>query len=167
MNLAATLALIAVAQAAAAVNPGASTTLGPVTKHSHCHVHASLPDHACTPGAIFTRATTNMVCTRGYSKHVRHVTYDEKSAVYAEYGIRRHFNGSNGEVDHLVALELGGSNAEANLWPESATGPHGSHQKDELENELHREVCRGALTLTRAQRLIAGNWVNAYRARFG
>jgi hypothetical protein len=87
-----------------------------------------------------------------------------KNAVYAEYDITKHFNGRTGEVDHLVSLELGGTNARANLFPEAAPG---SHQKDRLENALHGEVCDGTVSLRRAQREIAGNWVAAYRARFG
>jgi hypothetical protein len=34
---------------------------------------------------------------------------------------RANFNGQNGEVDHLVSLELGGTNATANLFPEAAS----------------------------------------------
>lgn len=34
-----------------------------------------------------------------------------KEAVYAAYGITRHFNGTNGELDHLVSLELGAARA--------------------------------------------------------
>jgi hypothetical protein len=81
--------------------------------------------------------------------------------------MRRHFNGHNGEVDHLVALVLGGSNDESNLWPETAAGAYGSHEKDRLENELHNEVCAGSLALGHAQRLISGDWVKVYRSRFG
>jgi hypothetical protein len=138
-----------------------------VTKHSGCQVHGSLPDHACTPGARFTTVTAAVVCVPGYSRSVRRVSYAEKSTVYAEYGMRRHFDGHNGEVDHLVALELGGSNDESNLWPETAAGAYGSHQKDRLENELHQEVCAGSLMLGRAQGLISGDWVKVYRSRFG
>ena len=89
-----------------------------------------------------------------------------KVAVYGAYGMSRHFDGADGEVDHLISLELGGSNSVANLFPESASPRPGSHEKDRLENELHSEVCAGRLSLRRAQRLIAGNWVAAYRARF-
>ena len=160
----AVLAAIAVAGPAA---PGPSAPLAPVTKHSGCQIHASLPDHGCTPGARFTTVSTATICTAGYSRSVRRVSYEERSAVYAEYGIRRHFTGHDGEVDHLVALELGGSNDESNLWPETAAGAYGSHQKDRLENELHHEVCAGSLALERAQRLISGDWVKAYRSRFG
>ena len=68
---------------------------------------------------------------------------------------------------HLVAVDIGGSNIRANLFPEAATPPPGSHEKDRLENRLHAEVCLGASTLRRAQRLIARDWVAAYHARFG
>ena len=164
---AALCAALAPAVAAAPAAPGPSASLAPVTKHSGCQVHGSLPDHACTPGARFTTVTAAAVCVSGYSRAVRRVSYAEKSAVYAEYGMHRHFDGHNGEVDHLVALELGGANDESNLWPETAAGAYGSHQKDRLENELHHEVCAGSLTLGRAQQLISGDWVKVYRSRFG
>jgi hypothetical protein len=98
---------------------------------------------------------------------VRNVPQSRKDAVHAAYGMTRHFNGHDGEVDHLVSLELGGTNATANLFPEAASPKPGSHEKDRLENRLHDEVCSGQITLRRAQQLIAGNWVRAYRARFG
>jgi hypothetical protein len=152
---------------AGASSPGPSAPLSPVARHSGCHIHGSLPDRACTPGARFTTVTTARVCTSGYSRSVRHVSYSEKSSVYAAYGMGRHFNGHNGEVDHLVPLELGGSNDQSNLWPETASGTYGSHQKDRLENELHYRLCGGQLALRRAQQLIAGDWVKAYRSAFG
>ena len=71
------------------------------------------------------------------------------------------------ELDHLVSLELGGSNSSANLFPEAASPRPGSHEKDRLENELHSEVCSGKITLRKTQHLIARNWVAAYHARFG
>ena len=154
---------IGLVTAATALDPGPSASLSPGTRHTGCHVRGPLPDPACTPGARFTRATRAVVCTPGYARSVRDVSYAEKSAVYAEYGLHRHYNGSNGEVDHLVPLELGGSNDESNLWPEAAAAVYGSHQKDRLENQLHDHVCAGALALGSAQRLIAGDWVAAYR----
>jgi hypothetical protein len=143
---------------------GRSIVLHAVTRSSGCHVRAKLPDPRCTPGARFGGATKAKVCRPGYSSAVRNVSSSTKDAVYSAYGMTVHFNGRNGEVDHLVSLELGGSNARANLFPEAAPG---SHEKDRLENALHGGVCSGRISLRRAQRLIATYWVAAYRARFG
>ncbi len=106
-----------------------------------------------------------MICTPGYAQRVRNVTQAARDAVYRAYGIVTAFDGTNGQLDHLVSLELGGTNARANLWPQAAGA--GAEHKDRLEDALHREVCAGTLGLRRAQRLIAGDWVAAYRARFG
>lgn len=149
------------------VRLGRSVTLGPVRKRTDCHVRGPLPDRGCTPGARYSRVRKKQVCRPGYASSVRHVTESTKDAVYAAYGMRRHFDGATGEVDHLVSLELGGSNARSNLFPEAARPRPGSHEKDRLENRLHDEVCSGDITLHHAQRLVAGNWVKAYRARFG
>lgn len=146
---------------------GASIPLHPVTKHSGCHVRGPLPDAGCTPGTRYGRVGKRQVCTPGYAGRVRNVPASRKDAVYRAYRISRHFDGHNGEVDHLVSLELGGTNATANLFPEAATPAPGSHEKDRLENRLHAEVCDGQITLRRAQHLIAENWVGAYRVRFG
>ena len=53
-----------------------------------------------------------------YAHSVRNVSAATKRAVYAEYGIASHQPGKY-EVDHLISLELGGSNDIRNLWPES------------------------------------------------
>src|SRR4051794_15826506 len=146
---------------------GPSVGLGPVRRRTGCRVRGPLPDGGCTPGARFKYATKAKVCRPGYARAIRHVSEAIKDAVYAAYGMRRHFNGRSGEVDHLVSLELGGSNARANLFPEAARPRPGSHEKDRLENALHDEVCSARISLRRAQRLIARNWVAAYHARFG
>jgi hypothetical protein len=146
---------------------GRSITLHPVRKRTGCHVRGALPDAACTPGAYYSKATKARVCTPGYSKAIRNVSQAAKDAVYAAYGISAHFNGASGEVDHLVSLELGGSNVRANLFPETAIPRPGSHQKDRLENRLHAEVCSGQITLGKAEREIAGDWVTIYHREFG
>lgn len=65
-------------------------------------------------------------------------------------------------MDHLISLELGGSNSIKNLWPESALPKPGFHEKDRVENYLHAQVCAGKTTVARAQRLIARSWVVVY-----
>ncbi len=66
-------------------------------------------------------------------------------------------------MDHLVSLELGGSNDIANLWPEAANPTPGFHQKDQVENYLHDQVCSGAISLSEAQVEIATDWLSVYQ----
>ncbi len=139
---------------------------GPVwghqTKFSGCLALGALPDPACTPGDIFSAVTKGQVCIPGYSSSVRDVPASEKDQVYAEYGIVSHSTGQY-EVDHFVSLELGGSNDISNLWPEPANPTPGFHQKDQVENYLHDQVCQhGTMTLTEAQQEIATNWLTVY-----
>ncbi len=149
--------------------PGSTSTstssgephLGVQTKTSGCMAHDGLQDSACTPGAIIPTATKDVICKPGYSQSVRFVPDSVKSQVYAEYGIERHTPGQY-EVDHLVSLELGGSNDIANLWPEAASPKPGFHEKDKVENYLHSQVCSGAIDLKQAQTEIATNWLAVY-----
>jgi hypothetical protein len=134
---------------------------GVQTKTTGCSAHAGLQDAACTPGAILANATKTDVCTSGYAKSVRNVPQNEKNQVYAEYGITRHIAGEY-EVDHLVSLELGGSNDISNLWPEAASSMPGFHEKDKVENYLNSQVCSGAISLQEAQVEIATNWLDVY-----
>jgi hypothetical protein len=105
------------------------------------------------------------VCTSGYASSVRDVPDSEKEAVYARYGIP-HIPYQH-EVDHLISLELGGSNSITNLWPEPYAGRWGARTKDGLENRLHDLVCSGTIQLAYAQRIEARNWVAAYRRYVG
>ncbi len=152
--------------------PGASTgststsgthQFGVQTKTSGCMASGGLPDSGCTPGAIFPDATKDKICQSGYASSVRNVPTSEKDQVYAEYGIASHSPGQY-EVDHLVSLELGGSNDIANLWPELASPTPGFHQKDQVENYLHDQVCSGAMSLATAQQQIATDWLAVYRS---
>ena len=63
----------------------------------------------------------------------------------------------------MIPLELGGDNVIANLWPEAAEPRPGFHQKDKVENYLHRQVCAGAMSLTDAQRGIATDWIAVWK----
>jgi hypothetical protein len=123
-----------------------------------------MPDPALTPGAAFAVGTAR-ICVSGYASSVRDVPESEKDTVYTRYGVPhvpyRH------EVDHLVSLELGGSNAIANLWPEPYAGRWGARTKDVLEDRLHDLVCAGTIRLGYAQRIEARNWVAAYKRYVG
>lgn len=139
--------------------PGAP--IGRRTKTSGCVAAGALPDPACTPGEVLT-GDAAAVCVAGYAGSVRAVGTRTKNAVFAEYGVTSHPPGAY-EVDHLVGLELGGSNGIANLWPEAAAGRPGFHEKDRVENALHRRVCAGEMALAEAQRAIATDWVAVYQ----
>jgi len=131
------------------------------TKTGNCVATDGIEDKACTPGAIMASATTAQICKSGYAGSVRNVPSSEKDQVYAEYGIATHSPGQY-EVDHLISLELGGSNDITNLWPEAANPTPGFHQKDQVENYLHAQVCDGRLSLKQAQQEIATNWLQVY-----
>lgn len=121
---------------------------------------AVLPDPALTPGATLP-VTTDDICVPGYSKKVRNVPKSVKEDVYDEYHVKPK-PGEHFEVDHLISLELGGSNSVRNLWPEPYEGSDNAHIKDRLENRLHRDVCTNVMPLAQAQRAISVNWIDAY-----
>lgn len=155
-------------QAKGKAMPGRTVLLLRRVRTSGCRVRGPLPDRRCSPGAFYSGATVAMICTPGYSARVRDVPESEKAAVYAEYGIPRTHYGRPYEVDHIVSLELGGSNSIANLYPEAAWNPSpGFHVKDRLENRLHSLVCSGHMALRSVQRTIASNWLLLYRRVFG
>ena len=150
----------------AAINPGHSVSLGYRSLSSGCHIRrGGLPDPRCTPGAYFSLATPSLICHKGYSAKVRHVTAATKRLVYAEYGIYSHRRGQY-EVDHLVPLEGGGSNDISNLFPQPAYPKPGFHQKDQLENEMRYRICGSRAGLRSTQRAIARNWLGLYRSWF-
>jgi hypothetical protein len=101
------------------------------------------------------------------------VTSAIKNRVYLSYGLIGNHNGycdsrQGCEVDHLVSLELGGSNDIKNLWPEPYEGEQfNAHVEDRLENYLHAEVCAGHISLTTAQKEIATNWKESFTRRIG
>lgn len=126
-----------------------------------------LPDPACTPGAVDPAVTQDnlgsTICKAGYTVTVRAPASDTdktKALSLAQYGQTR---ASTTEYDHLISLQLGGTNAVSNLWPEpnraGATGT--TNPKDAIETRLNRAVCAHKVTLAAAQKAIATNWVTA------
>ena len=134
-------------------------TYGVQTKTSHC-VDSVLPDPACSPGAVLT-TNIKTICVVGYTKTVRDVPLSEKKKVFQEYSIP-YSEHSNYEVDHIISLEIGGSNDISNLFPESYLIKNGARVKDVLENYLHRQVCNGSMTIAEAQKEISSNWLYYY-----
>ena len=136
-------------------------------EHLHpgqCHLRQTpagpLPDPACTPGAIDPAVhqsnIRSTICRPGYTATVRPSASETdrwKRVAQKACGLP-----GPGEYDHLVSLELGGTNSTSNLWPEPGSIPNA---KDAVENRLHKEVCSGRLPLAAAQQAIATDWTTA------
>jgi hypothetical protein len=152
------------------IDVGKTVLLAPRTKTSGCKLGA-LPDRRCSPGAYSSKLTKAVICSSTFrTGPIRNVPDSEKHQVEVEYGLTPKPYGSTLEIDHIVSLELGGSNDAANLFPEEAAFANkapGFHPKDKLENAAHKAVCDGTISLRSAQQQIASNWELLYKKLFG
>lgn len=135
-----------------------------VTLHAgQCHARDSgrLPDPACTPGSYDPKVTQasirSTICMKGWTATVRppasQTDLAKFNVAYPAYSIPA---GTVSELDHLIPLELGGSNDITNLWPEVGKIPNA---KDPVENDLKADVCAGEMTLAAARAAIARDWL--------
>jgi hypothetical protein len=129
-----------------------------------------LPDLTCTPGASNPTLPVETLRNPEFKTEcVRNdATTDEQKAVtYAWYAIK-HPDPNSGamqtcELDHLISLELGGSDQLENIWPQC--GPAGVvlveryfKRKDTVENYLAKQVKNGLMNLSDAQKGIVDDW---------
>lgn len=127
----------------------------------HHHEAAVLPDPQATPGKPDPELTKAKLCDPTFrTGTVRNVPESEKVKACRAYGITKGCPGKGYELDHLISIELGGSNDIANLWPQPADGGGviGFHTKDVVENRAHRAICAGEVELWDAQESIARDW---------
>jgi len=140
----------------------ATLALATTARYRH-HGAVLLNDLAATPGKA---RTTNVreVCSET-TPQFRNTTEKMKNEVYAEYGVTKDEGICKGgcEIDHLISLEIGGADDVANLWPQPSQPRPGFHEKDLLENYLHKQVCSGKMSLADAQRGIARDWYVMYK----
>ena len=126
-----------------------------------------MPDGRCSPGAYYSRLTRAVICSAGFrTSAIRNVPQTEKFAVEREYGMPAAYYGHSIEIDHIVPLELGGSNSIANLFPEPGSGNADYHLKDAAEDRAKAWVCEGRLSLAAARRGFATDWEALYRRLF-
>lgn len=129
-----------------------------------CSMRGPLPDSACTPGVANPAVTQDniagTICRSGWTATIRPpvgYTNELKRRQMLAYGLAG--LPSDYEEDHLLSLELGGHPTDpGNLFPQAYAGSQGAHQKDAVENRLHREVCAGLRTLADAQHAIVTDW---------
>lgn len=156
--------------AALPVEDDSTSVPAPGTCHVGMRNGQSVPDPACTPGAInpaVRQATVgDTICVSGWTKTVRpstSVTNRLKAKLAAAYSVT--VTGGHDELDHNIPIELGGALADPrNLWVEPGTIPN---KKDPVENWLKRQVCSGAMTLADAQSGIAADWTQYLPAATG
>ena len=168
------LAIVAVSVTAAAAAPASS---GPGLKkvhdprrvtgtiHGRCSYrdHGQLPDPRCTPGSVDPAVTQadirSTICKKGWTATVRPPeSQTERFKYHVAYPAYGTPQSERTELDHLVPLELGGSNDATNLWPEYPPTPN---PKDKVEDALNAAVCDGRVKLAAAQAAIAADWLTA------
>lgn len=145
-------------------------------------LHPALPNPQLTPCVDATQSfclQPSTVCTKAllcavdsnghktfHTSDTRNVSETTKHKICKEYGITDPCPDKVYEIDHLISLELCGSDDPRNLWAQPYTSP-GAHEKDVLENWLNKQVCENKMTLDAAQRAIASNWWLAYVTMIG
>jgi hypothetical protein len=105
------------------------------------------------PDPRVTQATIHdTICQRGYTKTVR------PPAKWTSRIKRQMLHGQRTrdfELDHIIPLEVGGApmdlrNLQLQRWPDAK-------RKDKLENNIHRAVCSGRMTLQQGQAIFVGS----------
>jgi hypothetical protein len=149
------------------VEVGTTVLLKERTQTSNCTL-GTKPDRQCSPGAYYSALTKSRICADDFrTDPIRVVPQSEKNDVLTEYGMPVMKYGKTLEIDHIVSLELGGSNDIANLFPEKRDVSPGYKVKDKLENKLHDLVCDGKRQLRATQRRIASDWQKLYKDVYG
>lgn len=133
-----------------------------------------VPKPNLTPGAADPRVTQanvhRTICLRSYKSTVR-PSKEQSQALKLQVISTYNSTGSPGdyELDHLIPLELGGSNDLRNLWPEPweqtgdrlASAGKGAESKDRIEVGLRDRVCAVQMTLAQAQQRVTADWETA------
>jgi hypothetical protein len=124
-----------------------------------CHSVNGLPDSKCTPGVVRT-TDKNVICTQSTGTIRPPSSYTTKLKIQQlkQYDFTDK-NLASYEEDHLISLEIGGDPTDPkNLWPEPYAEPNGAHDKDKVENLLHKRICNGEISPQDAQKGISTNW---------
>lgn len=167
----------------AAVIAAAIAISSQVAPAAHVGPDVFYPNPDKTPGSLNADVTQaniqQTICVSGWTNTIRPASSYTSQLKMAQlrqegYALYGDMEPSHYEEDHFVSLELGGNPIDPqNLWPEpyfsttSADGGQvvafiGAHQKDQVENLLHKEVCSGQLTLAQAQAAVMRDWYALY-----
>jgi hypothetical protein len=97
--------------------------------------------------AVTQTTIGSTICKTQWVQSQRDVNNKTKAAVFAAAGIAK-ADQKRFVIDHVLPLELGGTNHVSNLVAQPAVE---SKKKDAVENTLRRNVCANKTTLQNAQ----------------
>lgn len=121
----------------------------------------SLPDSNKTPGDCIIGVMLHYVCNNYLE--IKFPSATIVRIVFNNYDIPIESLGYDYKLDHLIPMELGGSNDIRNLWPLTTTGQWTFKKKKLLEKRLVWLACNGKISLREAQEILAKNWIDAYK----
>ncbi len=137
---------------------------------------SGLPNVKLTPGltnpAVTQANIRTNICVVGWTATVRPpVSYTNQlkyNQLHSGYNLDGDLNMKDYEEDHIVPLEVGGNpSSPLNLFPEPHNIKFSSYVKDQLENQIHRLVCSGRLSLKAGQDVFLTNWEKGYQKYIG
>ena len=139
-----------------------SSAIGQATSRvapSSYYPPASVPG-AFNPGVTQDNIKTT-VCASGWTKTIRPpASYTDKLKAAQMAALKLTGKAGEYEEDHYASLEIGGDPRNPlNLWPEPYAGQYGARVKDQVEDNLHRQLCAGKMTLAAVQSCITTDWV--------
>ena len=125
-----------------------------------------LPDKNLTGGSV---RTGDRAAACGHAKESRGpVRAARRDEILRRYGLPPGTH-PDYEIDHLIPLCLGGSDARSNLWPQSRRSMEktwNAEAKDRLERLMCNMVCDGQVNIATVQQAFATNWIAAYQTYY-
>ena len=117
-----------------------------------------------TPGALNPSVTQSnihqTICDSGWTATVRPpASFTDKLKAQQMQALGLKGDPHLWEEDHRVPLSSGGAPQDPrNLWPQKWEGSQGAHAKDAIEDQVHRAICSGRITLKQGREIFLGDW---------
>ena len=100
----------------------------------------------------------NTICKPSYVKKIKsQITNETSTKIFAEYSIAKKKR-SDYAIDHLVPVDMGGTNALTNLWPIPLKGTATPQRKAVVDAAVRKSMCAGFISLAAAQGLFNISW---------
>jgi hypothetical protein len=128
-----------------------------------CRVLDGRADARCTPGALNPDVTQDTIpstiCAPGWTDTVTPpASYGTALKLQQMRDFGEAGSPLNYKEDHLVPLSIGGAPRDPhNLFPQPTAK---TTEKEDLEDQLHKAVCSGQMTLTAAQAKMRHDWTH-------